>query len=196
MTLAMKSWPRLAHSAYISVKSTGAVFSPPALPTPHGKARPTMVAYLDQAGVQHLIAKIRNTFWPVGTILATTSTTSPASYLGGSWEAYAPGRTLVGVDASHPLNSTGGSETHEVRICLGNIYGLAGIQTSNNLTGISVDGGKSYNGFTNFNSRQTVNTARGMDGSFGPTQVDFHTAISHLPTLSPYVAVCYWRRIA
>lgn len=33
-----------------------------------------MVAYLDQAGVQHLIAKIRDTFWPVGTILATTST--------------------------------------------------------------------------------------------------------------------------
>ena len=34
-----------------------------------------MVAYLDQAGVQHLIAKIRDTFWPVGTILATTSNT-------------------------------------------------------------------------------------------------------------------------
>jgi hypothetical protein len=43
-----------------------------------------MVAYLDQAGVQHLIAKIRNTFWPVGTILATTTNTSPASYIGGS----------------------------------------------------------------------------------------------------------------
>jgi hypothetical protein len=43
-----------------------------------------MVAYLDPAGVQHLIAKIRNTFWPVGTILATTTNTSPASYLGGS----------------------------------------------------------------------------------------------------------------
>ena len=41
-----------------------------------------MVAYLDQAGVQHLIAKIRNTFWPVGTILATSTNTSPASYLG------------------------------------------------------------------------------------------------------------------
>lgn len=43
-----------------------------------------MVAYLDQAGVQHLIAKIRNTFWPVGTILATSTNTSPASYIGAS----------------------------------------------------------------------------------------------------------------
>lgn len=50
-----------------------------------------MVAYLDQAGVQHLIAKIRNTFWPVGTILATSTNTSPASYLGASeiiWKDY------------------------------------------------------------------------------------------------------------
>ena len=155
-----------------------------------------MVAYLDQAGVQHLIAKIRDTFWPVGTILATTSTASPASYLGGSWEAYAPGRTLVGVDKKHPLNSTGGSETHEIRVRLANIYGLAGIQTSNDLTGISVDGGKTYSGFTNFNGKQTVPTARGMDNSYGPTQVEFYAAIGRLQTLDPYVAVRYWRRIA
>ena len=102
----------------------------------------------------------------------------------------------MGVDANHPLNSTGGSETHEVRVRLGNIYGLAGITTNSNLSGISVDGGKNYSGFTNFNGRQTVNTARGMDGSFGPTQVDFYAAIGQLPTLDPYVTVCYWRRIA
>ena len=155
-----------------------------------------MVAYLDQAGVQHLIAKIRDTFWPVGTILATTTNTSPASYLGGSWEAYAPGRTLVGVDEKHLIGSQGGSETHEIRVRLGNIYGLAGIQTTNDWTGISVDGGKTYSGFTNHNSRQTVQTARGMDGSFGPTQVDFYTAIGRLQTLDPYVAVRYWRRVA
>ena len=155
-----------------------------------------MVAYLDQAGVQHLIAKIRNTFWPVGTILATSTNTSPASYIGGSWEAYAPGRTLVGVDELHPLNSIGGSETHEIWVRLANIYGLAGIQTANSMTGISVDGGKTYSGFTNFNSRETVDTARGMDGSYGPTQVEFYSAFGHLPTSDPYVAVCYWRRIA
>lgn len=155
-----------------------------------------MVAYLDQAGVQHLISKIRNTFWPVGTILATSTNTSPASYIGGSWEAYAPGRTLVGVDEKHPLNSTGGSETHEVRVCLASIYGLAGIPRNDNPSGISVDGGKTYSGFTNFNGRQTVDTARGMDGSFGPTLVEFYSAISNIPTSDPYVAVCYWRRIA
>ena len=76
-----------------------------------------MAAYLDQAGVQHLIAKIRNTFWPVGTILATSSNTSPASYIGGSWEAYAPGRTLVGVstmDTDFTLSKQGGAKTVDV----------------------------------------------------------------------------------
>jgi hypothetical protein len=102
----------------------------------------------------------------------------------------------VGVDKKHPIGSQGGSKTHEVRVGLGNIYGLAGITTNNNLTGISVDGGKTYSGFTNFNSRQTINTARGMDGSYGPTQVDFHSAIGYLPTLDPYVSVYIWRRTA
>ena len=102
----------------------------------------------------------------------------------------------MGVDANHPIGSQGGSETHEIRVRLGNVYGLAGIQTSNDLSGISVDGGKTYSGFTNYNARRTVQTARGMDGSYGPTQVDFYAAIGRLQTLDPYVAVCYWRRIA
>lgn len=92
--------------------------------------------------------------------------------------------------------TTGGSKTHEVRVRLANIYGLAGISSTNNLSGISVDGGKTYSGFTNFNSKQTVETARGMDGSFGPTQVEFYAAIGKLPTLDPYVSVYIWRRTA
>ena len=92
--------------------------------------------------------------------------------------------------------TTGGSKTHEIRVRLGNIYGLAGISPKNNLSGISVDGGKTYSGFTNFNGRQTVESARGMDGSFGPMQVEFYAAIGKLPTLDPYVSVYIWRRTA
>lgn len=99
-------------------------------------------------------------------------------------------------DKDFTVGKAGGEKTHEIRVRLGNIYGLAGITTDKNLSGISVDGGKTYSGFTNFNSRQTVNTARGMDGSFSPTQVDFYAAIGNLPTLDPYVAVYIWRRTA
>lgn len=91
---------------------------------------------------------------------------------------------------------TGGSKTHEVRVRLGNIYGLAGVSSKNNLSGISVDGGKTYSGFTNFNGKQAVESARGMDGSFGPMQVEYYAAIGNLPTLDPYVSVYIWRRTA
>ena len=91
---------------------------------------------------------------------------------------------------------TGGSKTHEVRVRLGYIYGLAGISSTNNLSGISVDGGKTYSGFTNFNGKQTVESARGMDGSFGPMQVEYYAAIGNLPTLDPYGSVYIWRRTA
>lgn len=92
--------------------------------------------------------------------------------------------------------TTGGSKTHEVRVRLGYIYGLAGITSTNSLSGISVDGGKTYSGFTNFNGSHTVNSARGMDGSYGSMQVEYYSAISNLPTLDPYVSVYIWRRTA
>lgn len=158
-----------------------------------------MVSYLDQDGVQHLVNKMRDRMYPVDSIYISTNSTSPASLYGGSWERYGKGRTLVSVnesDTDFTAGKTGGSKTHEVRVRLGNIYGLAGVSSKNNLSGISVDGGKTYSGFTNFNGKQSVESARGMDGSFGPMQVEYYAAIGNLPTLDPYVSVYIWRRTA
>ena len=145
-----------------------------------------MVAYLDQAGVQYLIAKIRNTFWPVGTILATSTNTSPASYIGGSWEAYAPGRTLVGVDEKHPLNSTGGSETHSHN------PGTLNAQ-------VSLDGQNTV--VQRVSTPYFVGDVRHIGDIYGGS---FHASwgaaiVGHsdpASSMEPYVAVCYWRRIA
>lgn len=52
---------------------------------------------------------------PIGTILTTISNTNPSTYLGGTWERFAQGRTLVGVDESDSVtlmqtaNKMGGS---------------------------------------------------------------------------------------
>lgn len=158
-----------------------------------------MVAYLDEGGARYLVKKVLDRIQPVGSLYFSTNSTSPASLFGGTWERYAQGRVMVSAsdtDTDFTVGKTGGEKTHELRVRLGNIFGLAGITTTNNLSGISVDGGKTYSGFTNFNSRQTVQTARGMDGSFGPTQVEFYAAIGNLPTLDPYVSVYIWRRTA
>ena len=154
-----------------------------------------MVAYLDQAGVQHLIAKIRNTFWPVGTILATTSTTSPASYLGGSWEAYAPGRTLVGAsttDTDFTLNKQGGAKTVDV----GRSTDLAAGTNYNDHAGIHV-------AWKDATAHVPVTIAFGFELETGGG-VNWNTkktlegtkVYGHLPLMNPYVAVRYWRRIA
>ena len=158
-----------------------------------------MVAYLDEGGARYLVKKVLDRIQPVGSLYFSTSSTSPASLFGGTWERYAQGRVMVSAsdtDTDFTVGKTGGSKTHELRVRLGNIYGLAHVSSSNNWSGISVDGGKTYNGFTNFNSSQTVNSARGMDGSFGSLRVEFYSAINNLPTLDPYVSVYIWRRTA
>ena len=154
-----------------------------------------MVAYLDQTGVQHLIAKIRNTFWPVGTILATTSTTSPASYIGGSWEAYAPGRTLVGVsttDTDFALNKQGGAKTVDV----GRSTNLAAGTNFNDHAGIHV----TWRDATAHNPVKItfgfeVET-RGSVNWNNKTTADGVKVYGNLPLMNPYVTVCYWRRVA
>lgn len=158
-----------------------------------------MVSYLDQGGVQHLVDKMLDRMYPVDSIYISTNSTSPASLYGGNWERYGTGRVLVSAsdsDTDFTAGTTGGEKTHEVRVRLGNIYGLAGISSNNDLSGISVDGGKTYSGFKNFNGRKTVKSARGMDGSFASMQVEFYAAIGKLPTLDPYVSVYIWRRTA
>ena len=52
---------------------------------------------------------------PIGTILTTISNTNPSTYIGGTWERFANGRTLVGVDETDDVtlmktaNKMGGS---------------------------------------------------------------------------------------
>lgn len=158
-----------------------------------------MVSYLDRGGVQHLVDKIRDLIYPVNSLYISTSATSPASYFGGSWERYGTGRALISasdIDTDFKAGTTGGSKTHNLRVRLGYLYGLTTFSNSSNLSGISVDGGKTYAGFTNFNSRQSHNTAKGVDGSFGSNPVDWYTSMVDMPTMDPYVAVYIWRRTA
>ena len=49
--------------------------------------------------------------FPVGFIYQSTSSTSPASLYGGSWERI-QGRFLLGTSSSYTVSSTGGEENH------------------------------------------------------------------------------------
>jgi hypothetical protein len=153
-----------------------------------------MVAYLDQAGVQHLIAKIRNTFWPVGTILATSTNTSPASYIGGSWEAYAPGRTLVGVsatDTDFTLNKQGGAKTVDV----GKDTDLATALHIDENGNIQVEWNRGYHASASVRTGLSADMRAPINWKYQSTHVGTKVA-GILPIEPPYISVCYWCRVA
>lgn len=55
-------------------------------------------------------------YYRVGDLFLTTNSQNPSSFLGGSWELYGPGRTIVCVDTSqsefNSVKKTGGAKTH------------------------------------------------------------------------------------
>jgi len=69
--------------------------------------------------VQALIEAVK-AMYPVGSLLITTTSTNPGTYLGGTWTTYAGGRVLFGADGGNfKLGATGGSLTHRHYIPIG-----------------------------------------------------------------------------
>lgn len=64
--------------------------------------------------------KLVDLIYPIGSIYISVNNISPATFIGGTWEAFATGRTLVGVDTSqtefNSVGKTGGAKTHALTI--------------------------------------------------------------------------------
>lgn len=56
--------------------------------------------------------QLLESIYPVGTIYTSVQETSPASFLGGTWEALSEGRVLIGASSAHPAGEKGGEEQH------------------------------------------------------------------------------------
>ena len=63
---------------------------------------------------------IINKIYPVGSIYISYSSTNPSSFLGGTWEAFGKGQTLVGIDSSQTefsaVGKTGGEKAHTLTV--------------------------------------------------------------------------------
>ena len=57
-----------------------------------------------------------DTFYPVGSIFISTVSTNPSSYMGGTWQRFGNGQTLVGVNENdgdfNSVQKTGGEKRH------------------------------------------------------------------------------------
>ena len=68
------------------------------------------------------IGDIEKILYPVGSIYMSTNSQNPSEYLGGEWEAYGEGRTIVGVgtsDTEFKEAQTGGHSSYDMRALLG-----------------------------------------------------------------------------
>lgn len=142
--------------------------------------------------------------YPIGSIY-TSTTLSTASAVseslgGGTWEAYASGRVLVGIDSNDrsfdTIGKTGGEKDHTL-----SEYELPHI-TGNMELHSAASGTNIANGSGVFSS-STVNPGKYRDGGNGGTGSQSLSNIgfalgygwSH-NNLQPYIVVYMWRRIA
>lgn len=70
--------------------------------------------------VKALISEVKLDIYPVGSIYISTNSANPSTYIGGSWESYGQGKTLVGIDSGDSdfssVNKTGGEKNHTLSI--------------------------------------------------------------------------------
>ena len=118
-----------------------------------------------------LVSSIKSAMYPVGSVYITYNNVNPGTFLGGTWERFGQGRTLVGegtgndgsTSMSFTANSTGGIYNHSmVRDDIGYIYYGALLNSNGNQMGVH-DHNKNMK--------------------------------TKIPLLQPYITVYFWHRI-
>ena len=137
--------------------------------------------------------------YPIGSIYMSVNNVNPSTLFGGTWQAFASGRTIVGVDASqtefNTVQKAGGSKMQtltEAQLPLvGGQIAIHGGESGSNLwqpTGVfsssAVNAGK----------YKTMNQASGAS-SIGVLDFRFGSGEAH-NNLPPYITVYMWKRAA
>lgn len=178
--------------------------------------------YIESGGVvqsqkEWLKDLILETTHPVGSLEINTSGTNPSEYLGGEWESFGSGRTLVGVDSNDSdfdtVEETGGEKTHtlttnEIPAHTHGSKSLVGtwanwgegsgqVSSTKNgykVTGIvSAVGDNNQYGWGTSTGRDSDNTSLKIDATHEHNSVGGSQAHNNL---QPYITVYFWKRIS
>lgn len=131
---------------------------------------------------KELPAYIRDLIYPIGSLHFTTTNTNPTTYLGGTWERYAKGRTIVGVDEAQNEFKTAGQTGGTKDLPLPTIGG-PGVGQGN---GLYLDKTK----MSQYGSR-----GRGWDVHSDNEIKPAVAKSSGYDKLQPYITTYIWRRI-
>ena len=121
---------------------------------------------------------------PVGSIEVNVSGDNPGTYLGGTWESFGTGKTLVGIDTSqtefNTIEKTGGEKTHTLT--------TQEMPKHKHFNGYKFrDGSGSSWGYRVTSGAKEGNTDGTSDGETGGGQAHNN--------LQPYITVYFWKRI-
>ena len=125
-----------------------------------------------------------NDVYPIGSIYLSVSQTNPSSLFGGTWEAFANGRTLVGIDTQqeefNTVNKLGGAKDH--------ILTTQEMPSHNHKRPNSI----LYNGSSSWwiggEGGTTIEVVETPTSSSGGNQAHNN--------LQPYIVVYMWKRVA
>jgi hypothetical protein len=122
--------------------------------------------------------------FPIGTILTTTNSTNPGTYIGGTWTAI-EGKFLLAQSESHPAGTTGGSET--VTLTVNQIP-----EHVHNLSNLLKNAGGTDNiGWTGYAFKNS--SVHPLEDVINTKSAGGGQAHNNMP---PYVAVYVWERTA
>lgn len=144
---------------------------------------------------------ITNMIFPVGAVYITYNNNNPGNFLGGTWERFGQGRTLVGegtgndgsTSMSFTANNTGGKYNHN------HIYGIKlneYYSATSNLRVRKPDGSwqggiKDGTGYAYFN-----NCSQAANKELNTDTYKIESNTSNSSTIQPYIVVFFWRRTA
>lgn len=138
--------------------------------------------------------------YPVGSIYISTSPTfNPQTVWGGTWKKTADGRCLIGANATYPLGSTGGNETHTHTT-------QAHAITQNEMTAhvhkfskpawTNAEYREGVTYFTAYGWNKTSTETFGSTNYTGGGAAHSHGDTGSASTMQPYLAVYIWERTA
>lgn len=147
----------------------------------------TKITELDN-DLQSQINSIGTKIFPVGSIYISVNNTNPSSFLGGTWQSFGSGRTLVGVDTSQTEFNTvlksGGAKTHTLTTAQMPAHthssSTASFAIVGNLSSINAYGSGTASEFKMATTAVTASAGNGQAHN----------------NLQPYITVYFWRRTA
>lgn len=148
-----------------------------------------------------LVSSIKNAMYPVGAVYITYNNTNPSTFLGGTWEQFGQGRTLIGegtgndgsTSMSFTANNTGGKYNHDhiYGIKLNEYYSVTSNLRVRKSDGSWQGGIKDGTGHAYFN-----NCSQAANKELNTDTYKIESNTSNSGTIQPYIVVFFWRRTA